>query len=153
MSSCCVACVDSDYSGIVFRHADSDGRVQEEADAIVLGARVPAASAAELASLPGAEDAWRKFPEAMPRAVAEAQLAQPLQEAEETLDTAVRQVHMCKHDPAFRGEAQGLLALLGNIRTTMDEIAEMTGQNRRHSTKAPGGKASGLNSLIAQFTR
>lgn len=67
---------------------------------------------------------------------------------------AIREVHMCKHDPALRGQTEGLLALLGNIRQTMDDIADMSGQTRRQSTKAPGGKA-GLNAsaLIAQFTR
>lgn len=129
--------------------------MQEEAEAIVLGARLPPASAEEIQALPGAEEAWRKFPEAIPMAVAESRLDEPLRETEDRLDEAVREVHRCKHDPSVREHTAGLLALLGNIRETVDGIGELAGHGRRKSTKAPGGKGGGLDAraIIAQFTK
>eukprot|EP00892_Ulva_mutabilis_P009453 jgi/Ulvmu1/6880/UM031_0085.1 len=128
---------------------------KEEAEAIVLGARIPEASAEEIQAMPGAESAWKKFPDMMPRAVAESRLVQPLRVAEETLDRAFQEVHLCKHEPAMQGQTQGLLELLGNIRETMDGIGEMTGQGRRRSTKAPGGKPGGLDAraILKQFSK
>lgn len=128
--------------------------MQSEAEAVLLGSRIPPPSEQEIANLPGAAETWKKFPEAKPRsrAMCEARLTAAM-ETERALGNAIFEAQKLKTHPLVSDQIPGILHVLGDIRNTVDQFAKASGRTQRQSGRFSGRMSLDPQAILSRYTR
>jgi hypothetical protein len=128
--------------------------MQSEAEAIMLGSRLPPPTEEEIANLPGAAEAFKKFPECQPkcRAVCEARLSAAL-EVELALSNAFFEAHKAKNHPLVADQVPEILNVLSEIRHTIEHFVEASGRRKRQSGRFSGRPSLDPQAILSKYTR
>lgn len=129
--------------------------MQSEAEAVLLGCRIPPPTEEEIANLPGATETWQKYPFAKPksRAVCEERLTAAM-EVEQALGNAFFEARQkVKTHPMVSEKVSRVLHVLGEIRNTVEQCAEASGRPKRQSGRFSGRMSLDPQEILSRYTR
>lgn len=128
--------------------------MQSEAEAVLLGCRLPPPTEEEILNLPGVAETWQKYPFAKPksRAVCEERLTAAM-EVEQALGNAFFEAQKVMTRPLVSTEVPRVLQVLEEIRNTVDQCAVASGRVKRQNGRFSGRMSLDPQAILSRYTR